>query len=138
MALRSRRFVPSPTESQQNAGLGVDEPCNSLEKGTQICPGLLQLQDFHKHKATVRERLHGFALCWGPQEKREVKLREMRPQLHDSFEDCERNTVDEAKEEEHESEGQYQVKEAGTDRFAHIHVEDVMAAKNHVVISDIA
>ena len=85
--------------------------------------------------------MHGSALCWRRQEEREVKLHEMLPHLHDIF-DCEQNTADEAEDELGSEPAwpfwQYQVKEAGTDSFAHIHVEDVMAAKSDVLISDIA
>ena len=125
MALRSRRLAPSP-ETQQSTGLDYfDELCHSPEKCAPL-PSLLQMQTLHKQKATVRERLHGFALCWGRQEEREVKLREMLPQLYDIFEDCKQNTADEAKEEP----------EAGPDRPAHI-AEDAMT-KSELVISDIA
>ncbi|CAE7687332.1 unnamed protein product [Symbiodinium sp. CCMP2592] len=138
MALRSRRFAPSLRETQENAGPGFfDELCNSQQTGSQILPSLVQLQAFHKHKSMVRERLHGSALCWGRQEEREMKLHEMLPHLHDIFE-CEQDTADEAEDEPSWPWRQYQVKEADTDKLAHIHVEDGMAAKSDVVISDIA
>eukprot|EP00439_Symbiodinium_sp_Y106_P013330 s5932_g1.t3 len=94
MALRSQRFTPSPADTQ-NAGPGFcDALCSSQEKGELVSPSLLQLQAFHEQKEKVRERLHGFALCWGRQEEREVKVREMFRDLHDIFDDdCTQNAA---------------------------------------------